>query len=76
MEIQEISEFYSNPAEHLYPNELDLSLNILSIIDFQSPILCSNGINFNMNEIEISDEDDESSDEDGEYDASELSLED
>ena len=59
-----------NPAEHLYPNEPELSLNISSIIDFQSPILRSNGINFNMNEIEISDEDDESSDEDEEYDAS------
>ena len=59
-----------NPAKHFYSNESDLSLNISSMIDFQSPILHFNGINFNMNEIEISNGDDESSNEDGEYDAS------
>jgi len=62
-----------NSAEHLYPNKLDLNLNILNIVDFQSPIFHSNGIHFNNNKREIFGKDeDESSNENEEYDASEI----
>jgi hypothetical protein len=62
-----------NPAEHLYTNEPNLKLDISDVINFQSPIFHSNGIDLNNNESEESD--DESSDEDdedNEYDVNEI----
>jgi hypothetical protein len=57
-----------NPAEHLYTNEPDLNLNISDMIDLQSPIFRSNGINNN----ERMESGGESSDDGNEYDVNEI----
>jgi hypothetical protein len=74
LEESENAEF-PNPTEHLYINELDLNLNVSDIVDLRSPIFHPNhGIHLNVNNSEEEDESSENelSDEDYEYDVSEI----